>query len=386
MSIKPAIVAVGYNRPDSMRRLLQSIVNAHYPFDGIDLIISIDESNRSDDVQKVADEFQWNYGNKIIKRYPERQGLRKHIIQCGDLSNQYGAVIILEDDLMVSPSFYNYTYAAINYYKDNPKIVGASLYSHCWNGYAGLQFIPEKNEYDAYLGQYSISWGQCWAKEQWNLFKEWYLLHEDKLPAENKAMPSTILRWSQQSWGKYFISYMVEKNLYYAVPYAGMTTNFSEMGTHNSSSSATFQVPLQQGNKVEYKLPDFEQAVKYDLFFERIFDKIDDIDGKDICVNLNGMKLWNFDKKYLLTDKKIPELCPVASYGMVMRPVDANITNQISGEDIFLYNIDGRDIPMAEFDCSYKRVEYETYGLFWKRLFKVGKNKLIYSIKSKLKK
>ena len=268
MSIKPAIVAVGYNRPDSMRRLLQSIVNAHYPFDGIDLIISIDESNRSDDVQKVADEFQWNYGNKIIKRYPERQGLRKHIIQCGDLSNQYGAVIILEDDLMVSPSFYNYTYAAINYYKDNPKIVGASLYSHCWNGYAGLQFIPEKNEYDAYLGQYSISWGQCWAKEQWNLFKEWYLLHEDKLPAENKAMPSTILRWSQQSWGKYFISYMVEKNLYYAVPYAGMTTNFSEMGTHNSSSSATFQVPLQQGNKVEYKLPDFEQAVKYDLFFD----------------------------------------------------------------------------------------------------------------------
>ena len=146
------------------------------------------------------------------------------------------------------------------------------------------------------------------------------------------------------------------------------------------------QVPLQQGNKVEYKLPDFEQAVKYDLFFERIFDKIDDIDGRDICVSLNGMKLWNFDKKYLLTDKKIPELCPVASYGMVMRPVDANITNQISGEDIFLYNIDGRDIPMAEFDCSYKRVEYETYGLFWKRLFKVGKNKLIYSIKSKLKK
>ena len=272
MNIKPAIVAVGYNRPDSMRRLLQSIVNAHYPFDDIDLIVSIDESNRSDDVQKVAEEFEWKHGNKIIKRYPERQGLRKHIIQCGDLSDKYGAVIILEDDLMVSPSFYLYTYSAVNHYKDNKKIAGVSLYSHCWNGYAGLEFTPEQNEYDAYYGQYSISWGQCWTKEQWHLFKEWYLVHEDKLPAQNKAMPSTILRWSQQSWGKYFISYMIEKDLYYIVPYVGMTTNFSEMGTHNSASSATFQVPLQQGKKEDYKFPDDDQAIKYDLFFERIFE------------------------------------------------------------------------------------------------------------------
>ena len=105
--IKPVIVAVGYNRPHCMKRLLESIGNAEYEIDDVTLIISIDESNKSDLVQKVAEDFDWKHGEKIIRRFPERQGLKKHIIQCGDLSEKYGAVIILEDDLYVSPGFYS---------------------------------------------------------------------------------------------------------------------------------------------------------------------------------------------------------------------------------------------------------------------------------------
>ena len=41
-----AIVAVGYNRPDSMENLLKSIVNAEYESDNVDLIISIDKGER----------------------------------------------------------------------------------------------------------------------------------------------------------------------------------------------------------------------------------------------------------------------------------------------------------------------------------------------------
>ena len=80
----PAIVAVGYNRPDGMKRLLESIGRAKYNVSNVPLIISIDESNRSDEVEQVAKNFQWNYGPKEIRRFPERQGLRKHIVQCGD--------------------------------------------------------------------------------------------------------------------------------------------------------------------------------------------------------------------------------------------------------------------------------------------------------------
>ena len=71
--IKPAIVAVGYNRPEGIRRLLESIGRAKYECDNIPLIVSIDESNKSDEVEKVAQDFTWAYGTKEIRRYPERQ-------------------------------------------------------------------------------------------------------------------------------------------------------------------------------------------------------------------------------------------------------------------------------------------------------------------------
>ena len=93
--IKPAIVAVGYNRADGMKRLLDSIGRAKFDVSDVPLIVSIDESNRSDEVEQVAREFKWEHGSLEIRRFPERQGLRKHIVQCGDYSEKYGGVIIL---------------------------------------------------------------------------------------------------------------------------------------------------------------------------------------------------------------------------------------------------------------------------------------------------
>ena len=131
--IKPAIVAVGYNRPDGMKRLLDSIGKATYNCDDVPLIISIDESNRSNEVESMATAFEWTHGIKEIRRFPERQGLRKHIVQCGDLSEKYGAVIILEDDLVVAEDFYTYVCAAHEKYGDEEEICGVALYSYGCN-------------------------------------------------------------------------------------------------------------------------------------------------------------------------------------------------------------------------------------------------------------
>ena len=42
---KIAIVVIGYNRINSIKRLLLSLENAYYDNDNIDLIISIDKSD-----------------------------------------------------------------------------------------------------------------------------------------------------------------------------------------------------------------------------------------------------------------------------------------------------------------------------------------------------
>jgi len=382
--IKPAIVAVGYNRPDSMYRLLTSIANVRFPFEDITLIVSIDQSDKSDDVEAVAEGVPWNHGKKVIRRFSERQGLRKHVLQCGDLSNEYGAVIILEDDLVVSPSFYQYTLEAVNFYKDEPSLAGIALYSHRWNGYANLQFIPMRNEYDAYFGQYSITWGQCWTKKQWQEFKTWYSEHQDKLPDENKYMPKGILQWSKQSWGKYFVSYIVEMNLFYLIPYVSLTTNFTDVGQHNDHADSSHQVPLMEGLKTGYRFPQEAESIKYDVFFERIFNDqmIPGISGNNVCVNLNLTKLTTYGKEYLLTTTELP-MEKMASYAMAMHPIDANVVHDISGNDIFLYKCGQTELDLNEDRLLEKRLNYEMYGYYWKSLFVEGQKRFCRALKRK---
>lgn len=383
--IKPAIVAVGYNRPDAIKRLITSISNAYYSVDDVTLIVSIDECDKSDEVEAAAKSIEWKFGERIIRRFSERQGLRKHIIQCGDLSEKYGAVIILEDDLIVSPSFYQYTYKALNFYNEEPKITGISLYSHAWNGYAGVQFVPMKNEFDAYLGQYSISWGQCWSYKHWQGFKTWYEQNEGKLPKENMQLPSSILRWSDQSWGKYFASYIVEKGLYYVVPYTSMSTNFSEVGQHCKQADSSYQVSLMSGVKKEYSFPKICEAIRYDMFFEREFAgmEISGIDGNDVCVDLNISKLSTLNKKYLLTPEEYGYK-KISSYAMVMHPIDANIVNDIKGNDIFLYDCETTNVPLKGNRFNSKRLNYDMYGYWWKMLLKEGKRRFMEVVKNKL--
>ena len=61
--MKIAIVTVGYNRVDSLSRLLASLNNANYSNDEVTLVISVDKSN-TNIVEEFADSFLWKYGKK----------------------------------------------------------------------------------------------------------------------------------------------------------------------------------------------------------------------------------------------------------------------------------------------------------------------------------
>lgn len=392
--VKPVIVAVGYNRPDCMRRLLESIGRAEYSLDDITLVVSIDESNKSDEVQAVAESFVWEHGNKIIRRFSERQGLKKHIIQCGDLSEKYGAVIVLEDDLYVSPGFYSYVCQAQAYYANDNKIAGIALYSSSINQFSLDRFLPAKNQYDTYLGQYVITWGQSWSSQQWNRFKRWFFENDHKLPKTNYKMPLEILTWTR-SWGKYFISYMVENDLYYVVPYTSLSTNFSEQGEHNLAGKgwdeAVYQVSLLQ-NSMDYNFPNFSDAIKYDSFFERFYEEdiLPGISGKDVCFDLYGLRVFPGGKKYLLTCKKY-NFPIIKTYGLKLRPQEQNIIDDIEGDDIFLYQIKGDE----KLYCGKRRrcssevvtvkAHYEIQGLTWRVTLPLAIKAFIESLIAKIR-
>ena len=88
--MKPAIVVVSYNRPNSLRRLLNSVKSAVYHSNDIRLIISVDyqDSHNHNEVVQLANEFDWVYGEKKIIEHKENLGLKAHVLSCGDLVNK----------------------------------------------------------------------------------------------------------------------------------------------------------------------------------------------------------------------------------------------------------------------------------------------------------
>lgn len=380
--IKPAIVVIGYNRVISLRRLLSSLEKAYYPFAEITLIISLDfHEKMQEKILTLVKEFKWKYGEKKIIIYKEKQGLKQHILKCGDLSEKYGAVLILEDDLYVAPDFYNFLYQAVNYYFQEENIAGIGLYSHEWNGYSNVPFIKRKGVSSVFAGQFSITWGQCWTKKSWQKFKQWYEMNKEY--EYNFYIPERINRWSKQSWGKFFASYIQKNNLFYIIPNEALSTNFSEEGEHNKIENTTHQVALQQGVKKNYNFQEFQFLYKYDMFFEPIFEgKIENISVELIDIDLNRTKKKILEKRYLLTTKK-ENFKIVKSYSLSLRPIELNILEKLEGKGIYLY--DKSIIKKNKNINNFSKLSYDIRGYNFLQLFPMGFKNLKEVLKIKIK-
>src|SRR5690625_1023767 len=163
--MKLPIVVIAYNRDLTLKRLLNSLDQANYDEDNVDLIISIDKTNNSS-VYQIAEKFEWRYGSKIIIKREENLGLRKHVLTCGDLVLKYDGLIMLEDDLVVSPAFYQFATEATLFYNNDSNIAGISLYTYRISEFSNLRtFIPMQDDSDIFYMKVPSSWGQLWTKK-----------------------------------------------------------------------------------------------------------------------------------------------------------------------------------------------------------------------------
>lgn len=334
---KPAIVVAAYNRPRSLKRLLHSLSQAFYNRPTT-LVISIDKSN-SNEVTGVANEFDWQHGNKTVINHKENLGLKKHILKCGGLTSVYGSIILLEDDLYVSRYFYDYASHALAVYNTDKNIAGISLYTHSLNVHSRLPFLPAKDRSDSFFLQLPSSWGQAWTMDQWNSFAEWF-----ESPANNgdypvNRVPANIAGWPATSWLKIFSKYMIDTNKYFAYPYISLTTNFGDAGVHFGRKFSFVQVVLQDC-PIDYQFQELNnsQAI-YDAFFELspfIFkQKVTELAGYDFEVDLYGYKTLGQSKKpYFLTTQACTEF--EKSFGLDFKPIEANVFQGNPGKEIFL--------------------------------------------------
>lgn len=334
------IVVVAYNRPTSLKRLLLSLSAAYYPNEQIPLIISIDYANNNNNVVNIARDFEWDHGTKKVKTHATNLGLRKHVLECGAYASEYGSVIILEDDLIVSPHFYNYTIDALNFSHPYEYINGVSLYKHQTNVHRNLDFNPVEDGCDNWYFQFASSWGQAYTRHHWERFLEWYETDPDLTLMDN--LPDYVKNWSKQSWLKYFIAFLIETNSFFLYPRHSLTTNFADVGTHVGIKSYDFQVPLlfTKSKDITFNFSEIDQSMAvYDAHFEnvklgRYFKDI--IDDNQLEIDLYGYKRPS-SKRFFLSSQRFNYKI-LKKFSRSLKPIEMNIIMNLEGDNIFLYD------------------------------------------------
>lgn len=355
----PTIIVIGYNRPDSLARLLGSLRNAHYPQGNVRLVISLDNSGVLGPRQ-VADAFEWPHGDKRIIAHEKRLGLRDHVLSCGDLTEEYGEVLVLEDDLLVSPFFYHYTSAALDFYAEDQTLAGISLYSQQFNQTANLPFMPVDNgDADIYFMQLAASWGQAWSRQQWLGFRQWMQAHGTDI-TDMQSIPADIRSWPESSWLKLYNAYIIDQNKYFVYPYRSLTTNFGDPGQHFNIASSRFQVPVQQRSMAYRFTPLAGSLAIYDAYCEILPESIKQqnplLADYDFTVNLYGCK--QHAKGLQLTRTNAPGL---HNFSLSMKPMELSVMHNLQGEGIGLI-----EPTMASNYASSAAAEYGMYRFFYK--------------------
>lgn len=331
---KLAIVIIAYNREKSLQRLLNSLARASYPSEQITLHISIDASDNSK-VKELADRFEWEFGEKIVDLKSENLGLLKHVLSCGELTNDYESIIVLEDDLVVAPGFYQYAEKANEFYSADEKIAGVSLFTYPVEENNFYPFQPIQDDSDVHFIQVASSWGQSWTKNQWLKFTSW--LTENSVNKE-PLLPDYILNWGSNSWKKLFINYLIDSDRYFVFPNTSYSTNFEDEGTH-ATKTGLFQVPMTFGVS-EPRLKKWNDSNSiYDVYFELIPRALKrmmtQFSAFDLEADLYGRKsLEKVESEYLLTIRKGKS--PVRSYGVTMEPLIQNVVFENEGTEISL--------------------------------------------------
>ena len=373
--MKPTIVINAYKRPESLKRLLKSISNANIPNDA-KLVFTV-EFNADKNVEEQIENYNF-VGEKIILKATEKRGLLGHYFYCGNLTEKFGSIIYLEDDLVVSPDFYSYSLSVLDFYKEDENLAGFSLNALWFNGYSHFPFKEIDDGNPVYFLKSAWFQGQIYTHKQWKPFYDWYLKSKEHTYNTMREEMKQLL--DNDDWFPIKSKYLVEQNKYYCFSRNSYTVNFGDAGTNFDNSTNFFQTHLSlkwiQKNFVSF---DNSLAV-YDDFFELEIQKVKQLapllNKYDFEMDLNALKNpTNYNTEYWLSPFKAKNAA--LSFGMEMYPPINNLLFEIAGNDYFL-------CTRSELSISKKdrmKVFYKQFN-YYHRLKLTKRQKLYFFLKN----
>lgn len=164
MNFAPILLFV-YNRLQHTQRCIESLLNNSLSKES-ELFIYSDAAKETTDRKKVEEVRQYIHTIQGFKRITiiernDNWGLARSIIDGVTTQiNQYGRVIVLEDDLVVAPYFLQFMNDALETYKNEPKI------GHI----QACDFTQDPALPDTFLIKWTGSWGWATWDRAWKHF------------------------------------------------------------------------------------------------------------------------------------------------------------------------------------------------------------------------
>lgn len=179
------VVLFVYNRLDHTTNVIDSL-RKNLLAKETDLYVFSDAAKTENGLGKVnavreyirKADWRESFQSVTVVEAEKNKGLAKSIIGgVTDILEKYGKVIVVEDDLVLSPYFLNYMNGALDYYKDVPDVWSISGYSFPMKS---LKNYP----HDVFYSYRGSSWGWAtwldrWIKTDWEA-KDYEKMMQDK--------------------------------------------------------------------------------------------------------------------------------------------------------------------------------------------------------------
>lgn len=167
MKYAPIVLFV-YNRPYHTRRTLEALSRNELAIES-DLFIFADGAKENatseqlhqiEETRKVIKEKQWCKNVEIIES-TKNKGLANSIIDgVTKIVNQYGKIIVLEDDLLTGKYFLNYMNEALDKYENEDRVISIH----------GFMYEHSENLQETFFIKGADCWGWATWKRGWDLF------------------------------------------------------------------------------------------------------------------------------------------------------------------------------------------------------------------------
>ena len=287
------IIVFAFNRPEALRNTIHSLLrNTEAQESELYVFVDGARPDKPGETEKVKDVQEYVKSIKGFKNvhytFSERnKGLGASIIQgVTAVINQYGKVIVLEDDLVFSENFLAFMNEGLRRYERESRV-----FSVC--GYGNKVKVPDGYAGDAYFCARSSSWGWATWADRWNSV-DWELKDWDKYARMRKAFNrwggsdcfGMLKDWKQgknQSWAIRFCFSQFLQDKWSLFPVTSKVRNdgFDGMGT-NCKRWSRFRYVFDETKSKNFALPQeieinkqlYQSAMAYHGILVRIYSRL----------------------------------------------------------------------------------------------------------------